>query len=360
MGTIVEGLWDCPYCGQTGIGGLKKQCPNCGHPQDEGTKFYLGIEKKVLSSEIAKNYGKGADWTCSYCNSLNRFSQTECANCGGPREESSGDYFENREKQKEKERDEEKDGSGQEHMQKCARLTAGEKQPKGGAQNKKWSRFAILGALFLLLLLLFWPKKQTAVVVDKAWNRSIEVEEYTTVRESDWSIPSSGREYDRRQEIHHYNHVIDHYETVQVQKTRQVLDGYDTHTEYADNGDGTFTSYTVETPRYRTEYYTQEEEQPVYRDDPIYRTKYYYEIERWIVNHTVDTKGKTDAPYWGEVVLTDKQRQGARQEEYTVYFETKKGKKYDMTITENEWNRLQIGDKKKLVIQFGTIKEIKD
>ncbi len=96
---IIEGLWDCPYCGQKGIGGLTKSCPNCAHPQDAGTKFYLGEKKEYLEEDKAKDYGKGADWTCAFCGSLNRYGNTNCNNCGAQRGDSSGDYFENRRKE---------------------------------------------------------------------------------------------------------------------------------------------------------------------------------------------------------------------------------------------------------------------
>lgn len=352
MSEIIEGLWDCPYCDQKGIGGLTKSCPNCGHPQDEGTKFYLGSEKRVLDKETAKNYGKGADWTCSYCGSNNRCTLSECANCGGSREESSGDYFTNQKKTQ---------GIVANPAPK-KELNVKSETPWPILLRRKilMKRLSIIAAIVVLLLAVFWPKNVTAVVQDKNWDRSIDVEVYKTVKESDWSVPAGGREYDHKQEIHHYNHVVDHYESVDVQKSREVLDGYDSHTEYSDNGDGTFTSHTVQTPRYRTEYYTETEQRPVYRDDPIYQTKYYYEIERWVVHHTVDTDGKADEPYWGEVVLEDGQREGSRREKYQVSFETKKGKVYEKEFSLEEWNRFRIGDKKKLVIQVGVIKKIKD
>ena len=101
MGKKIEGLWDCPYCGTKGIGGLTKHCPSCGHPQDADTQFYLPSQKKYLDEETAEKYGKGADWTCSYCGSLNRYYATECSNCGASREETSGDYNDNKRKRAE-------------------------------------------------------------------------------------------------------------------------------------------------------------------------------------------------------------------------------------------------------------------
>ena len=41
MGKLVEGLWDCPFCDNKRIRAGQKTCPNCGHPQDENTKFYM-------------------------------------------------------------------------------------------------------------------------------------------------------------------------------------------------------------------------------------------------------------------------------------------------------------------------------
>ena len=36
MGKIIEGLWDCPFCGNKRIRAGQKTCPDCGHPQDLG------------------------------------------------------------------------------------------------------------------------------------------------------------------------------------------------------------------------------------------------------------------------------------------------------------------------------------
>ena len=58
-----------------------------------------------------------------------------------------------------------------------------------------------------------------------------------------------------------YEYVLDHYEEVEVQRSRQVYD----HDEYTmrDKGDGTYEE--VSHPVYRTEYYTEVEQRPVYK-----------------------------------------------------------------------------------------------
>lgn len=54
MGKIIEGLWDCPFCGNKRIRAGQKTCPDCGHPQDENTKFYMTDEIKYVSEEEAE------------------------------------------------------------------------------------------------------------------------------------------------------------------------------------------------------------------------------------------------------------------------------------------------------------------
>ncbi len=351
---IIEALWDCPYCGAKGIGGLTKVCPSCGHPQDAGTKFYMGDKKAYVEGDKAANYGKGADWTCAYCGALNRYDAAECSGCGAAREESQSDYFQN---QKENAR------KAQEEAAREQQFTAPQPTPapqKKKVKSKKKLLIALGAAALLLVLLiaLLIPKAATAEVSGKAWQRSISIEQYTTVTETDWSIPEGGRIREQHEEIHHYNQVLDHYETVAVEKSRQVQDGYDTETDYEDNGDGTFTETTREVPRYKTEYYTEYEEEPVYLSVPVYATQYTYEIERWLPGRTADSEGNDDAPYWQDFTLLDNEREGTRSEQYTVTLTGKKGKTYSVNLTESLWNSLMTGKSVKIKATGSKVTEI--
>lgn len=51
MEKFVEGLWDCPFCDNKRIRAGQKTCPNCGHPQDESTKFYQKPRRKPHPTE---------------------------------------------------------------------------------------------------------------------------------------------------------------------------------------------------------------------------------------------------------------------------------------------------------------------
>ena len=105
MGRIIEGLWDCPYCGTKGNRGSVRECPCCGKPRGNDTKFYLPKEKNYLSDEEANKISKEPDWLCSFCDSYNSATTTVCHECGHTRDESDLNYFE---KQKKNEEEKEK------------------------------------------------------------------------------------------------------------------------------------------------------------------------------------------------------------------------------------------------------------
>ena len=341
---LVEGLWDCPYCGAKGISGLKKHCPACSHPQDEGTKFYVGEEVSYIDEEKAKDYGNGADWTCAYCGSLNKHDQDNCSNCGAPREDNKGDYFDN-----------------QEHNAEKAAKLEKEHQAVGiGVKKKSNGRGAIIGViaivLILLMVFLMMPKSSTAEVTAKAWDIEQEIEQYGTVEEEGWELPDGATVLDSSMEVHHYEQVLDHYEDVEVEKSRQVLDHYDTETSYVDNGDGTFSEETSEVPVYVTEYYTEWEEEPVYVDEPVYQPYYLYIVDKWSYERSVITSGTTDDPVVGEVTLSSNEREGQLIENYCLTFEGKKT--YEVYVDYDTFMNYNVGDSAKITVKSGTVTKI--
>ena len=100
MGKIIEGLWDCPFCGNKRIRAGQKTCPDCGHPQDENTKFYMPDEIKYVSEEEAEKISRNPDWQCSFCGSLNSDDLNVCKNCGATKEDSERNYFEMRQQKR--------------------------------------------------------------------------------------------------------------------------------------------------------------------------------------------------------------------------------------------------------------------
>lgn len=324
MSKLVEGVWDCPYCGQKGIGGLSKHCPTCGHPQDNDTKFYLG-EIKYIEEEVAKDYGQGADWICEYCGNMNRVHYKFCSGCGAPKEDSKHNYFDRKQKEIN---------------------TLPEQVERSGVSFAKI--FGVLAILIALVTFLAMPKSVSTEVTGQSWSRVACIETMQTFDESDWTVPEGAQVYDQKQEISGYVQVVDHYEVRTRQVAEQVYDGEDTHTEYIDNGDGTFTEETYTTPRYRTEYHTEEYNEPIYRDEPVFNTKYYYLIDRWATIRTVETSGNDGKPVWGDIVLADGEREGDKIEVYVLSFKDKKGREYTANIPLEAWQKYKVGDSAKL------------
>lgn len=366
----IEALWDCSYCDTKGIGGLTKHCPNCGQPQDENTEFYLGKKHKYLSDEEGEEYGKGADWICGYCESLNRYNADVCSNCGASRDENEGDYFHKQKNSVNNTPSQMAEEPLDVYSQIEKRLpthtvvsdffdTPSETIQPNPKKKKKTILIIIAAVLAAALLigggiLLFSPKTQKAEIINKSWEREITVQEYKTLQESDWSVPAGGRVYREAREVHHYDEVLDHYETQTEQKSRQVFDGYDTDIDYINNGDGTFSERTRQTPRYRTEYYTETKQVPVYKNVPVYHTKYYYEIERWVYGRSVITTGSTNEPYWGEVILTEKEREGIHTEKYLLIIQGEK-KEYKPKVEYSLWSNKNIGDTVEITTRAGKI-----
>lgn len=390
---IVRGYWDCQCCGRKEIDGLVDECPGCGRRKPENTKYYMhgaktGIsynksmaaDKDILSDKELENAyisrkecdGNHKDWVCSYCNSLNNWSDENCQSCGSPKKEADKEYgMKSIHKSKEMydtencfnvKKDQEDEFSplssfnvdkGEEDIDDLYSSSNYKDNAKNSflnkmfflaSRNKEQVILASIIVFFVILFtVLFFPYSKTVTITGFSWNRNIGLEEYKTVQESDWTVPTDGRVYDSKTEIRSYRQVLDHYETKTVQRSRQVLDHYETEYSYSDNGNGTFTEHTSQRPVYRTEYYTETYEDPVYRSEPVYDTKYYYDIERWIdTNQSFPSSGHDQNPYWNETYMPLKKsfRDIKRTEKYEVYYDndTDEEKPY------SEWKEMSIGD----------------
>ena len=90
----IEGLWDCAYCGGTGIRARFDTCPNCGKARGIETCFYLpdNLEEATLTREEKAKTTDEPDWLCEYCGSYNRSDIFCCTKCGGNKAESKKHY----------------------------------------------------------------------------------------------------------------------------------------------------------------------------------------------------------------------------------------------------------------------------
>lgn len=350
MGKLVEMLWDCPYCETKGIPGRYRDCPNCGNPRGDGIKFYMPGEIKYVDEKTAETINKNPDWKCSFCGSLNSDSDKECKSCAAPRTDSDKNYFDlQKEAQMQKKEVTEKEIPEREPIQ--------DKSPR-----RKRRILSLVILAILLFALSFIPHKEVVKVTALSWNRAIQIEQLETMRESDWKLPSDARVVEKKEELHHYKKILDHYETKTRTKSRQVIDGYETVvTGYEDLGNGYSEEVTEQRPIYRTEYYEEEYQEPIYRKVPVFMTKYYYDIDKWKKNRSVKTKGNDNAPYWGEVILEEKEREGEKSEEYKITVNDKDKKSKPYILKYSDWSKIEKNDSITIWVNFwGGISKIKD
>ncbi|WP_455721262.1 hypothetical protein [Agathobacter sp.] len=367
---IVRGYWDCPYCSSKDIDGLKDYCPNCGVHKPKDVKYHLkgdiSTEETYSKSQVAEEDnltkeelskagiseeecdGNHKEWVCDFCGSLNNWADDTCASCGAQREDAEFEYGGEKRGQQDTSAAQNtihKTELVQEQQHDTSMDSKPEKKSFFKRKKKTLIATAVVMAILAVVTVLFFPYKNKVTVDGFSWERNIALEEYKTVQESDWSVPSGGRVYDERTEIKSYVSVVDHYETVWETKTREVYDHDETTTTYTDNGNGTFTENTTSTPVYRTETYQESHEEPVYRQDPVYATKYYYDIDKWVdTGKDYPSSGDDHEPYWNEDYkpLEENFRDTDRTEKYVVHFDNNKSDERDF----DEWNALQIGDAK--------------
>lgn len=354
---IIEGFWDCQYCGTKKIRGGLRECPNCGIPRGEGTQFYMDTSNiNYVKPEVAKTISKNPDWLCSFCNSLNNDNETSCSSCGASKSDSEKNYFqmkkedEKREAKRQIKKEIDDETIEDDFLDIDNQINAIEKKSLKSfnlfSNFSLFKIFSILGACFLSFLLvfglicLFKPKEDTLNVLDIKWERSISIEKKQVVKESDWSAPIGSRVYETKKEVYDYDEVIDYWDEDEVVQTRTVFSHNDYN--YVDLGNGYFEEVPV--PVYITETYTEVVKTPVYKKVPIYKTKYYYEIDKWVYCRSIDSKENDKNPYWGKVSLSKDEREGSKSESYMIVATNKDGEKGTYYVDFDDWNQINIGE----------------
>lgn len=356
---VREARWDCQYCGTTGILGRHKACSNCGRSRPEGTKFYLADDTpEVSEAKLIEQAKLGSDWICEFCASSNPADVNVCQSCNAPREASSPKQV-----VKEYAPGEVPRTGDMAEPPPPARPTA-EKTAKNRALIPI---LGVLGGLLLLCLCVFGAfaifggSNAEATVTGFSWERAIAVEAFQTVTEEDWEVPAGGRILEQRSEIHHYDQVLDHYETRQRQVSEQVQVGVRTYVcGQRDLGNGFFEDVECTEPVYETQSRTETYEEPVYREEPVYQTKYTFEIDKWIVVRIEREAGNDHSAIWPETNLTSDQRAGEQTAVYTVYFQDSEGNNYSLEVSEDEWLAFERGQQVTLELDaFGNLDEVR-
>lgn len=349
---VYEGVWDCTSCGTKAVRGSLRACSACGAPRADDVKFYLPKDAPVVTDQAQLAAAKaGEDWYCEHCGGGSKATQQECVQCGAPRGSSKTHS-----------------DAKKEEAARRARAAGNPVVPAGAGSGKPAGKLAFGVCAVLLLLFLSCcclaaifggPKDVTVQVASKQWDRSQELEVYKTVVEDGWSVPQGGRMQRQEKRQKDTRKVFDHTErrtrTVQVQTgTRRVKTGV------RDLGNGHFEDEYSDEPVYgsKTESYTED----VYRDEPIYAQYYWWEIEKWVAdpNRTARASGSDDEPRWPELKVSgDKERPGAKRENYRLILSGPENKSYTFALDEGRWRSFTKGQALVASIQGDEVKDVK-
>lgn len=374
MGKLVEGFWDCNYCGTTQIRGSIRECSNCGKARDENTVFYLNKKNiQYVPKAKADKINRNPDWLCKYCGQLSSDNNSSCISCGALRTSENLNYFENnalKELEEEKKIREKLDieedfKENFSYDSICEKNDANTQKNNINEKSSSFKNFlsanilAILITIFTLLgfagfIFLLIPKTQQVTIQELSWQRSIDIQRYQTVQENDWILPSDARLLYYQEEFSHYEDVLDHYDTETRQVAYERIVGYEEYvTGYNDLGNGYFEEVTASRPIYETYYETETYQVPVYTQEAVYRTKYYYEIDKWLYERSVTTTGTDKNPYWGEVSLASDERISSESESYSILGINQKGDEVSIYISYEDWILLEIGQTVNLKVSLG-------
>jgi hypothetical protein len=319
-----EMLWDCKFCGERKLLGLKhRHCPSCGAPQSAEDRYFPSDADKVRAED---HVYVGADVRCAHCGEANSKNAKCCGGCGAPLQD--GQELARRHDQVVNEgvafAGQTKDDARRERE--VSRAVA---EPA-----KKSSTFKIVagvGCLSILVLAVLviiafaWKKESTLVVSGHSWRREIAIERFGPTPDSSWcdSVPLAARGIRRAREVRSH---------------KRIPDGQDCRTHRVDRGNGTF----VEKQECSTRY----------RDEPVYDDRCYYTIDRWTVERTVNTSGASVSNVqWPDVGplraggCIGCERPGSRKETYTVELTDSKATKQTCDFDAAKWSSFRDGSR---------------
>lgn len=309
---VFEMFWDCGYCETKALLGKSNRfCPNCGAQQDASRRYF-----PPPGQEVAANHEyDGADKTCPACSTPNGAKAHHCRSCGSPLDGSA-----------EVNRVADRSSAAPN----VAQAAAAKKSPK-----LPWIIGGVIVALIsFCLVAMFWNKDVGVTVTAHSWERTIDVERMSAVSESAWcdTMPMGAYGVSRSRE---------------QRSTKEIPDGQTCTTRDVDRGDGTFERKQECRTRYRSE--------------PIYDDRCRFTVDRWKVNRTakVAGQGTVPAPEWPRVTLSrsglslGSEREGSRNEKYTLSLKGEDEKVYTCTVPAPKWNAIEDGHKK--IIPIGVI-----
>ncbi|MCX4243051.1 zinc ribbon domain-containing protein [Paraliomyxa miuraensis] len=341
LGTF-EMLWDCSACGTPKLLGIQhRHCPACGSPQDPSARYYPSDEDKIA---VQNHVYQGADLICPACTTANAGTAQFCVGCGSPLGSDAKQAAARTEQQAAHGQgfsgESVKDARAEARARRDAQAQQARAKPAAPGMSRGLKIGLIVGGGVLLLgiivfVLFFWKREAAVEVEGHRWARTIDIEVFDDVRDSEWcdQMPRKARNVSRRKE---------------QRSTKKVQDGEECVKKRKDNRDGTFKEV--------------QECKPKYREEPVYDQKCYFEIEKWAVRRTEKAEGqsKDPEPAWPAVTLSKPgtckgcEREGKRVETYWLRLLRKEeGQADECEVERARWDGAEVGSR--FMVKVGVV-----
>jgi ribosomal protein L40E len=352
----VQTEWTCPNC-QTRNPGPQKTCGSCGMPQPDDVKFEQAAQENLITdeAEIAKAKA-GPDIHCHYCGARNPAGAATCSQCGadlteGTAREKGQVMGAHRDKPVPKIVCESCGTENQADAAKCVQCGSPlqrvepESSPVKAAPAKQNRLWVIIGGGLLLLcciaIILFGvfsvrTSDINGTVKDVSWTRTVTIEALMPVTREDWrdKIPAG---------------AIVGQCTEKVRDTEQRATGQQREVCGA--------PYTVDEGTGYAEVVQDCTMEDVYESVSVYDDSCNYTVDEWQKIDELSSNGNDLNPRWPAVSISRRdQREGEREEEYRVTFNTEDGQYTYSPDSEDEFDRYQIGSRWLLKVNtFGAV-----
>ncbi len=392
-------LWDCEYCKTRDIFARNPRnpeqridhCPNCGaaipEPIDVETRGHEGNPYKtpsegqwtqLLDAFSAQQGEAGPDWACPACSSMNSDLHSHCVSCGhargeDPREKEVTEDTMDREVTARDTPSSTEERPPQEAIPPhLSKRDAGIEQETcrheptvsshGHHRSKALPVFACFAALatciWLVWFFFFSASDVQVEVTGLSWERKIAVEDFAPRQSGAWkgTVPSDAYNEQETRKVHHYNKVQTGTKVVKHQRSRRVQSGTRQECSTENKGNGIIKRTCHSVPEYKTEYYTDRDIEPVYRDDPVYETWVDYTVNRWKFSRWITASGNNHDAHWPETTIRSTEstipnigdeRLGERTEHYTVRLreiDSDEPRVWNETVFLSRWQQFSIGE----------------
>ncbi len=317
-------IWVCAFC-ETRNPGPIKTCTSCGAPQPDDVEFLQVDEEQfnfIKDEALIRMAKTGPDIHCPFCGTRNPSTADLCSNCGG--EIGMG-------------------GKARESGERVRTVGEAQEQPPAMAPEPKKARgrsftiFTILGVVAVIGLCIFLAflfmrtDDLSAEVAGVAWERSIAIEAYTTVTDSDWrdEVPEGAQVRSCTQEYRYTS------EEPQPSATEVCGEEYVVDT-------GTGLGEVVQDCEYQ-----------------VYDDYCEYTYMDWVVVESVTSSGQDLSPNWPATNPGTDQRAGERTESYTIMFSSESDTYTYTTTNVDLFMQAEIGSRWTLKInQLGGVQGI--